>query len=440
MKGFATLFFAMIAVFSLAQNTGLTDATSLTPQSLFHIHRNAATGQVLQLTNSTSGNGSASTGMTLDLETNFNVALKNNYQNSAAGIAFWTYTNGGSLTEKLRISNAGCLGIGINSPQALLHVFAGISNGLNEGIRISGGSTSSGSGPSLVFQHRYGANDYPTWKVGEIGAVYSGSGYGGELVFYTNTGGSETSTSEKIRITKEGNLIPAANNSYSLGSSSNLWSIIYGNSLRIGNDNFATALITNYSSTELFGSSGAFIDFKDNILDDFDGRIIFDGNGFTVMNKNSGALNLGTNNTTRVIIDQFGHMFPAADNSYLLGGVSNRWSAVYAVNGTIQTSDIRFKKNVQSLNYGLAEVLKLNPVRYQWKTDTINQQKIGFIAQDVLKLIPEVVNIGNDANKTHGINYAEMNAVLVKAIQEQQKQIEDLKQEIITIKSQLKTK
>jgi hypothetical protein len=134
-----------------------------------------------------------------------------------------------------------------------------------------------------------------------------------------------------------------------------------------------------------------------------------------------------------------GNITPSNDDSYDLGSTSFRWDDVYATNGTIQTSDRRLKTNIDTLNYGLAEVMQLTPVSFNWKSDTINEikrNKIGYIAQEVLKIIPEVVNIGDDENQTLGMNYAEMVVVLTKAIQEQQAIIEAQKAEIATEKAE----
>lgn len=128
----------------------------------------------------------------------------------------------------------------------------------------------------------------------------------------------------------------------------------------------------------------------------------------------------------RVKINANGHFTPVSDNIYDLGISSLRWDDVYATNGSIQTSDIRFKKNIRGLNYGLNTVLSLRPVHYQWKDDTSNAGKIGFIAQEVLPLIPEVVDVGEDSLQTLGMRYADMIPILVKAIQEQQTLIENL--------------
>lgn len=142
----------------------------------------------------------------------------------------------------------------------------------------------------------------------------------------------------------------------------------------------------------------------------------------------------GFTNATGVVYYEVGgdetHMFggqviPDADGSRSLGVSTRRWQAVYAANGTIQTSDARLKKNILPLTYGLSEVIKLQPVSYDWK-DNSGTHKIGLIAQEVRKIIPEVV-IGDESKENIGMNYAELVPVLVNAIKEQQTQIEQLK-------------
>jgi len=138
----------------------------------------------------------------------------------------------------------------------------------------------------------------------------------------------------------------------------------------------------------------------------------------------------------RVKIDANGNWCPASDNSLDLGTSSLRWDDVYATNGSIQTSDIRFKTNLKPLEYGLEEVMELEPVHYQWKDDT-TEHKIGFVAQDVKEIIPEVVNVGDDSLQTLGMRYADMIPVLVSAIQTQQEQLDQLKNENKAVKEEL---
>ena len=133
-----------------------------------------------------------------------------------------------------------------------------------------------------------------------------------------------------------------------------------------------------------------------------------------------------------------GNLNPVKDNLYTIGTGSLRWSTVYAQNGTIQTSDIRMKKNIETIPYGLSELMELNPVTYQWKNIKNKKQQIGLIAQDVLQVIPEAVyatetvidpDTGASFEKeveTMGMNYSTLIPVLIKSIQEQQEIINRL--------------
>ena len=60
---------------------------------------------------------------------------------------------------------------------------------------------------------------------------------------------------------------------------------------------------------------------------------------------------------------------PAVDNSYALGGNANRWSVVWAANGTIQTSDPSLKTEISPIpaGHGLELVKSINPVTFKWK-------------------------------------------------------------------------
>ncbi len=144
---------------------------------------------------------------------------------------------------------------------------------------------------------------------------------------------------------------------------------------------------------------------------------------------------------------------PYGNGITLMGTAAYRWEAVYAANGTIQTSDARLKKNIVDLDRGIGAVMKLHPVSYEWKEDSEGGAgvQIGFLAQEVEKVVPEAVQhdfitpeqikqaveAGKPAPKytdIYGMKYVELIPVLTKAIQEQQQQIEDLKKEIQQLK------
>lgn len=93
---------------------------------------------------------------------------------------------------------------------------------------------------------------------------------------------------------------------------------------------------------------------------------------------------------------------------------------------TIHSSDRRLKKEIEDLNYGLAEILKLQPKAYKWKNRTQEYKSIGLIAQEVQTIINEIVIAQDDEQKTLGVSYTELIPILINAIKEQQKQIEEL--------------
>ncbi len=144
-----------------------------------------------------------------------------------------------------------------------------------------------------------------------------------------------------------------------------------------------------------------------------------------------------------------GDIRPTGNNTYDLGTSTYRWDDVYATNGTINTSDRRDKQNIRALDYGLETVMKLRPVRFQWKAHPEQGDKLGLIAQDLLPLVPEVVKT-HDFEPTEesedlikqevehlGVYYSDLIPVLVKAVQEQQKLIDAQQHEIESLRARL---
>lgn len=123
-------------------------------------------------------------------------------------------------------------------------------------------------------------------------------------------------------------------------------------------------------------------------------------------------------------------IYPITDNTYSLGfnGIgAKRWTTVYATGGVVTTSDVRLKENISDLKYGLNEILQMRPVSYLWKDKKPSANlTLGLIAQEVLKLTPEVVDMPEDGGYL-GMNYSQLIPVLINGIKEQQAQIEELK-------------
>ncbi len=190
---------------------------------------------------------------------------------------------------------------------------------------------------------------------------------------------------------------------------------------------------------------------------------VFIGSGATTTTRNLQAWN-GTATGTIVEVGSVEYLqdgtneirvsdlfTPLTDASQDLGSTARRWTAVYASNGTIQTSDERLKEDIKPLEYGLEEILKLRPVSFQWKEEKADdfiipskekETKLGFIAQEVLQVIPEAIvtkdwfidgehpenGLQEKESERLGISYSEIIPVTIKAIQEQQIKIDALKE------------
>ena len=93
-------------------------------------------------------------------------------------------------------------------------------------------------------------------------------------------------------------------------------------------------------------------------------------------------------------------------------------------------SSKRYKQNIKDLDYGLEEVMRLRPVSYQKKTSP-NRTQFGMVAEEVAEIFPEIIGYEpRDPTLIQTYDYRGMHAVLISAIQEQQKQIEDLRRRL----------
>ena len=176
--------------------------------------------------------------------------------------------------------------------------------------------------------------------------------------------------------------------------------------------------------------AGAYISSNSNILSLT--------NGSVQLQLSTGQL------TTTGSVQTGGLVLPLYDNAYTCGASGSRWSAVWAANGTIQTSDLNTKTDVIGSVLGLNFINSLRPVSYKFKVggnkveenpdDPLNptitpipgkRQHYGLIAQEVKAALPSDVDFGgwvqvnlDDPNSEQGLRYDEFVAPLIKAIQE----------------------
>jgi len=133
---------------------------------------------------------------------------------------------------------------------------------------------------------------------------------------------------------------------------------------------------------------------------------------------NSAFLTVQSNDNGGVLVGQTGtnayrhrthevstgiHKFASSNNTATLSN-AGAWT---------NASDISYKENIEDISYGLNTIKALQPRKYTVTCD--GSTDIGFIAQEMEKVVPEVV-IGKEGEK--GITYGNLTAVLVKGIQE----------------------
>lgn len=100
------------------------------------------------------------------------------------------------------------------------------------------------------------------------------------------------------------------------------------------------------------------------------------------------------------------------------------------------TSDKRLKQDILPIKNALNKILMLNGVTYNWNkefdpdTNLDDHNHIGLLAQDVEKIIPQIVHTDNSKNQLKSMTYTELIPVLIEAIKEQQTQINELKNKL----------
>ena len=116
---------------------------------------------------------------------------------------------------------------------------------------------------------------------------------------------------------------------------------------------------------------------------------------------------------------------------HLYGNGSSSWS-----------SDSRLKRDIETTRDGyIDDINKLRVVKYKWKNDKNSGLELGLIAQEVEKIFPSLVVDTEDAvgnGETYkSLKYSVLPTILLKGMQEQQKMIQELKEEIELLKTQI---
>jgi hypothetical protein len=96
-------------------------------------------------------------------------------------------------------------------------------------------------------------------------------------------------------------------------------------------------------------------------------------------------------------------------------------------------SSLRFKTNVQPFLGGLNVITRLRPISFNWKEGGLPD--IGLGAEDVARVAPSFV-FTNSRGEVEGVRYERLNMLLINAVKEQQKEIEQLRAQVRRLRAE----
>ena len=300
----------------------------------------------------------------------------------------WTFgtassTTATNTTDHLRINSSGNVGIGTTSPNMKLN----ISHGDQDGLRFNCTST---TGEAFIDFGDSGDND-----AGSIRYDHNDN----SLAFRVNA-------SERARIDSSGNVLIGGTSASGHGFNLevlNDHAFVKGPDGWDGNGDKAIVALGSAVSNESFGCGYVY------------------GTGLVLSTyKSSGG----------------GHFGSSTQNSLIIADTTGAASFINDVIA-FASSDKRLKENVKPLDNALDKIEKINGVEFDWidgKDEYGNSvhsntgHDVGVIAQEVEKVLPEVVTTRDNGYKA--VKYEKLVPLLIEAIKEQQQQINKLEEKL----------
>jgi hypothetical protein len=286
----------------------------------------------------------------------------------------------------------------------------------------------------------------------DLGLTITGSNEGGEIALRHTSGRYATvdylDAAQQLRLINWASGSPAIINISSSADISTAGGIaatngLYAGALSTAGVSTGGATVTNAGTIELYGSP-PFIDFKRSPVD-YSWRLINEpaDNSFRIQCIGGGLYTFGAVGGVNLLGDltvSGKYLGPDAnggamvgtyrDGAHYVGFGWNGSQVLGLVDNTVEvqlgvSSDIRVKENIQDLPSVLDKVSQLRPVSFNYKSNGL--PSIGFIAQEFGEVFPELRHISPSSQESsamfgsdpiQSVNYAQVVAVLTKAIQE----------------------
>ena len=270
----------------------------------------------------------------------------------------------GGGASAIAITSTGNVGIGTVSPSQILHV----RHASNSLVRIETNTDA----VSQISGIEFGIPAFTSSTRSKITST-TGNSDSSDLAFHTSSGIG--GSAQRMVITSTGNV-------------------------GIGTNAIPSNSLPNIASTLFIGSQGYGICGDTTVQEA--GIYIGDGLVSARWKLTHGSANLNL------------HQNDGSGTYNYRGAFANSTGAYSSV------SDERLKKLIEPIQYGLNDVLKFKPVSYlmENQNEDTDKRNLGFIAQDLEYIIPEIVNVPSSSNAVYSLQYTSIIPILIKAIQE----------------------
>jgi hypothetical protein len=325
----------------------------------------------------------------------------------------WTSIGGGTSSQWISGATSaiyygsGSVGIGTTSPGAPLHIVGNWNS--NGTLRLQGDK------PTIRFDSTQGAGSNVKW------IAHLGSNSSGALEFYTGTDGSNWT---------------------------NVMSLTPGGNVGIGTT--SPAALLDIPNRAKLGTAGGRNYFKDAELSTGTGLRVGAAWGMYGIYAEDGSVAIGGVNGVnfqggQMTLDTSGVLRTASTFNDCPGGWGcniRAWDISVAsiyYSGMSQRSDRRLKHDITPIaDVDWHKIFALRPVAYKWNDGKGPAgQQYGLIAQETEQVWPELVSTATDAQLTKSINYMNLVAPMLKALQQSKADNDGLAAEIKLLKARL---
>ena len=384
------------------------------PSKTFHIYNTAAADVGLL--------ESTQTYSTLSFKSSTNSSTVTVGIDGAGNASFENKLSSGDMTfvtnssERMRIEADGKVGIGTTSPDQTLTV--------SSSSAIAGKFLGEGGPHGLII----GGNDA---GFGHIGHVSSSASYDLAIDSSGKVGIGTTSPNASLDVVSDS----SANGIEIRGRSADNISQLTFES----NDSGTTYSQLQSLSTELKVKAVASIpmSFHTNNTErmrlDSSGRLMIgltssiDATNLTVQSNGGNGLAIGSADSANA----YRHIYHTTSSGILSFASTGNTASLSNAGAWTNASDVAYKKDIVDTQYGLETIKTLQPRDYKLKAD--DTEHTGFIAQELETVLPQFV-IGEEGHKN--LNYAQITAVLTKAIQELTTKLEAAEARITTLEGE----